>query len=396
MTKPTAASARKFFFFTVALTALAVLLLVVGANYLVDPYLLHQWDTPALRRLTSAQQKILPWGKTYAAFRYQPDVLLLGSSRSEIGLPADSPLLAGQRVFNLAISGASVGDAARMLRHSSRFHQPELIIWGLDYGWQFREKTGNTDFLEELEAKDDLYLLRRTLLDLRRCMSLPMAGDTLAVLTGSNEQSCLSLIAYNGFKAAPCLEVIMKNEGGTRRAFEEVLKKKAPLGAPDDTSATITFLEQTLKSSCTAGTRVRLFIQPLHALAELSYWNGLESEVEEWKRKLTGMAERLRNGSCDIALYDFSGYNRITTEQIPQQTGRESMQHYWEQSHYNGGVGELIIARVLQKERAKEPEAFGVELRPETVENHLAATQLARRRYVEAHPGETAHLDQKQ
>jgi hypothetical protein len=393
---PTTAPALKFFFLTVALTALVVLLLVVGTNYLIDPYFLHQWDTPALQRLTSAQQKILPWGKTYAAFRYQPEVLLLGSSRSEIGLPADSPLLPGKRVFNLAISGASVGDAARMLRHSSRFHRPELIIWGLDYGWQFREKTGNTDFLEELEAKDDLYPWLRIILDLKRSMSLPMAGDTLSVLAGSNEQSCLSLLAYNGFKGAPCLEVIMKNEGGTRRAFEEVLKKKAPLGAPDDTPATVSFLEETLKSSCTAGTRVRLFIQPLHALAELSYWNGLESDVEEWKRKLTAMADRLRKGGCDLALYDFSGYNRITTEQIPQQTGRESMQHYWEQSHYNGGVGEMIIARVLQMEREEGIEAFGVELRPETVESHLAATRLARSRYIKAHPRETAHLDQKQ
>jgi hypothetical protein len=395
MTKPNAAPAYTFFL-VVALTAIVVLLLVVGANYLVDPYFIHQWDTPALKRPTSAQQKILPWGKTYAALRYQPEVLLLGSSRSEIGLPADSSLLAGKRVFNLAISGASVGDAARMLRHSSHFHQPELIIWGLDYGWQFREKTGNTDFLEELEAKDDLYPWRRIVLDLKRGMSLPMVGDTLAVLSGSNEQSCLSLIAYHGFKAAPCLEVIMKNEGGTRRAFEEVLKKKAPLGAPDDTPATVTFLEETLKSSCTSGTRVRLFIQPLHALAELSYWNGLESDVEEWKRKLTGMADRLRGGGCDLALYDFSGYNRITTEQIPQQTGREIMQHYWEQSHYNGGVGEMIIAKVLHKESAKESEDFGVDLRPETVEHHLAATRLARRRYIEAHPGITAHLDQKQ
>jgi hypothetical protein len=225
-------------------------------------------------------------------------------------------------------------------------------------------------------------------------MSLPMAGDTLSVLTASNEQSCLSLIAYNGFKATPCLEVIMKNEGGIRRAFEEVLKKKAPLGIPDDTPATVTFLEETLKGTCTAGTRVRLFIQPLHALAELSYWNGLESEVEEWKRQLTGMADRLRSGGCDLALDDFSGYNRITTEQIPQQTGRETMQHYWEQSHYNDGVGEMIIARVLQKEMAEEIEDFGVELRPETVENHLAATRLARRNYIEAHPRETAHLDQ--
>lgn len=390
MTAPTTTTLRSFLLSTF-LTTVSALLVVVGANYLVDPYFLHQWDSPALQRLTSAQQKILPWGKTYAAMRYQPEVLLLGSSRSEIGLSAESPLLAGKRVFNLAISGASLGDAARMLRHSSRFQKPELIVWGLDYGWQFREKTGNTDFIEELEAKDEYYLQRRMVLDLKRALSLPMAGDTLAVLTGMGEQSCLSLLAYKGFKAAPCLEVIMKNEGGTRRAFEEVLKEKAPLGASDDVAATVDFLEKTLAATCSGSTRVRLFIQPLHALAELSYWNGLEEEVGGWKRELTGMAARLRQGGCDLSLHDFSGFNRITTEQIPQQTGRETMEHYWEQSHYNGGVGEMILARVLARD-GKISDDFGVELLPETVESHLAAQRLARRRYLEAHPQETAYL----
>jgi hypothetical protein len=34
----------------------------------VDPYLIHQWDSPLLQRLTIAQQKIVLWGKTYAAY----------------------------------------------------------------------------------------------------------------------------------------------------------------------------------------------------------------------------------------------------------------------------------------------------------------------------------------
>ena len=385
--KPADSPAGKIYLTAILATALAIVAVVVGLNYLVDPYILHQWDSPALRRLTSAQQKLLPWGKTYAAFRYRPEVLLLGSSRSEIGLPADTPLLAGRRVLNLAISGASVGDAARMLRHSSRFQPPRLVVWGLDYGWQFREKTGNTDFIEELEAGDAPYALGRALLDLKRSMSLTMTGDTLAVLSGNNERSCLPLLAYHGFKAPPCLEVIMSNEGGTRRAFEEVLKSKPPLGAPDDVAATVAFLDNSLRNTCAAGTTVRLFIQPLHALAELSYWNGLESDVEEWKRQLTAMAERLRGEGCDLALYDFSGFNPITTEPTPQESGEETMAHYWEQSHYKGEVGELILARLLGQGGGSEKDDFGTELRPDTVEGHLAASRLARQRYLDSRRG---------
>ena len=82
----------RFYFLATGLTALLLLAGVVTVNYLIDPYYLHQWDTPLLKRLSPAQQKIVPWAKTYAVYRYQPEVVYLGSSRAEIGLPTTTPL----------------------------------------------------------------------------------------------------------------------------------------------------------------------------------------------------------------------------------------------------------------------------------------------------------------
>ena len=78
------------YFLALGLTTVLCLAGVVAFNYLVDPYYTHQWDTVLLKRPSPPQQKIVPWAKTFAASRYRPEVVLLGSSRSEIGLPAQT------------------------------------------------------------------------------------------------------------------------------------------------------------------------------------------------------------------------------------------------------------------------------------------------------------------
>ena len=382
------------YFFTIGVSALVLLTIIVTLNYVVDPYFIHQWDSPLLHRLSPAQQKIMPWAKTYATYRYQPEVVFLGSSRTEIGLPTDSPLFSGKRVFNLAISGASVGDAVNMLSHTAFFHRPEIVVWGLDYGWQFREKTGNTDFSEELVAKGPYYPIRRAFLNIKRSVSMAMTGDTLSIVLGKSEQSCPSLLAYNGHKSSECLEVIMRNEGGTKKAFEEVLKKKEPLGNPPDVAATIELLDQVIGDYCRSGTEFRLYIQPIHALAELSYWAALGDDLDNWKRSLVQMIDARRRGGCNIRLFDFSGFNNITSEEIPQATGKDTMQNYWEQSHYRSEVGLRILDELFEAGKKAEDDIFGFELRSDTIEQHLLNFRNSRRQYITNHPKETFNIVQ--
>jgi len=388
---PTSAG-LKGYFRAIGLTALAVLSAVVALNYVVDPYLIHQWDTPPIQRLSPAQQKIVPWGKTYAAYRYRPEVVYLGSSRTEIGLPPDSPVFAGKRVFNLAIAGATFGDAINMLRHTSVFHRPEIVVWGLDYGWQFREKNGNSDFNKALVATGPSYPLWRTLLNVRRSISWAMAGDTIKILSGSSERKCPSLLATYGQKPPQCLEYIMRDEGGTAKAFEKALKKPSPLGYLPDVPAAIQLLDQVTDDYCRRGTVFRFYLQPVHALGELSYWATRWQELDDWKRSLTTIIDARRREGCDIRLVDFSGFNRITTEEIPQATGREDMQYYWEQSHYRSEVGQTILERLFREGRQDEGDDFGVDLSGATIEQHLREFSTKRRDYISSHPRETRNM----
>jgi hypothetical protein len=376
----------KRYFWISGVTALFLLTLLVTLNYVVDPYFIHQWDTKLIQRLSPAQQKIMPWVKTYAAYRYRPEVVYLGSSRAEIGLPTDSKVFQGKRVFNLALSGASLGDAISMLNHTSFFHRPEIVVWGLDYGWQFREKAGNTDFTRTLVAHESFYPIRRTFLNIKRSISMAMTVDTLKILLGVSEQSCRSLLASYGQKTAQCLEIIMRNEGGTAKAFEEIIKKRGPEGTPSDTAAALQLFDRVTHDYCQNGTRFRFYIHPVHSLAELSYWTTQWEDLDNWKRALVQVIDARKHEGCDIRLIDFSGFNSITTEDIPQITGKENMQYYWEHSHYRSEVGEKILEQLILYDQQKKENAFGIELNSETIEQHLLDFHAKRHQYFIDHP----------
>ena len=393
ITQSASDSLRKYFW-TVGLTTLAVLIATVTINYVVDPYLIHQWDTKHIQRLSPAQQKIMPWAKTYAASRYRPEVVYLGSSRTEIGLPTESQLFAGKRVFNLALMGASFGDAVNMLRHTSVFHRPEIVVWGLDYGNQFKEERGNSDFIPALVAKDPSYPIWRTFLNIKRSVSMNMAGESLKVLSGFSEQKCRSLLATYGQKSSLCLEHIMRNEGGTAKAFDKIMQKNKPLGNPPNVQATLQSLDRVTDAYCRKGTKFRLYLQPVHALAELSYWATHQEDLDNWKRSLVTVMDARRRQGCDIRLIDFSGFNRITTEEIPQSTGHENMLYYWEHSHYRSEVGQIILEKLFRKDRLEVADDFGVELTGETIEQHLSDFRKKRSQYITSHPRETINMTQ--
>lgn len=389
---PTRSDTRRYLWY-LSLAGFGLLASLVTLNYWVDPYYIHQWDTPLLARLSPAQQKIVPWAKTYAVYRYQPEIVFLGSSRTEIGLPTDADdLFSGRRVFNLAISGASLGDAIRMLRHTSYFHRPDIVVWGFDYGWQFGTQIGNSDLAEELIAKEPWYPLKRLLINIKRSISLTLTTETWKILLGLSDQKCLPMLASRGHKSDQCLTYIMADEGGTGKAFEKIVTQGDPSSSPETIPEGMAALDAVTQDYCKQGVAFRFFLHPVHALAELSYWENIWRDQEEWKRGLVKLFDQRRREGCDIRFVDFTGYNPITMEDIPQVTGKDTMQYFWEYSHYNRIAGRKILERLLSPPQPGEGDGFGVELIGENIDQHLANFRDQRQAYCKSHPNETRNM----
>ncbi|NEQ87322.1 MAG: hypothetical protein F6K26_47080, partial [Moorea sp. SIO2I5] len=99
--------------------------------------------------------------------------------------------------------------------------------------------------------------------------------------------------------------------------------------------------------------------------------SGLWPELEKWKSRLVEIT----------AVWDFSGYNSITTEAIG-----EGMKNYWDSSHYREEVGDLILNRLFSYQSQTVPEDFGVLITPENVESHLGKIRNERESWAENNP----------
>lgn len=357
---------------------------VATLNYQVDPYLIHQWNTPHLQRLLPGRERLSPWGKTYALARFRPQVLFVGNSRTELGLPVNTIWFGGKRVFNAGLSGASLGDAAAMARHAATVSKLETVVWGIDAP-SFSMEIGNTDFDRELVAQDRHYLLRRWMINLRRALSLDMTQDSIRVLRGQFGSVCLSSLALLGQRDGRCVRDRIESLGGTAASILPRVRDFSRGGGP--TAEAMQELDRATAALCRAGTRVRLYINPTHAMtSDVLYWAGKWPALEQWQQQLTALVEQRRRQGCDVRLFDFSGFNSVTTESPPQRSGQPEMVHYWETSHYRENVGQMILTRMFGADDAR----FGVELTPASLPLHQAEQRAARDRYHQEHPAETA------
>ena len=365
-----------------ALVAGAVVLL----NYHVDPYLTHQWDTPQVLELRPGREKLSAWGKTYALAKFQPGIVYAGNSRTELGLPTRVALFEGKNVFNGALSGASLGDAIAMVRHANAVSRLDTVIWGIDAP-SFSMEIGNTDFDRELVASDRFYLARRSLINMKRAMTTDMTMDSIRLLRGTFGRSCHSSLAFYGQRDDVCVRDRIDGWGGTGNAIVPRLREYIRGAGP--TADAMAALDKSVAALCKAGSKVRLYINPTHAMtSDALHRVGKWAAMEAWQGRLAELGRRHRAAGCDARIFDFSGFNSITTEAIPQASGSADMLYFWETSHYRVNVGEMILNRMFGRDD-DVPADFGVELTPPALAAHQMAQRAARELYHLEHPKES-------
>ena len=372
---------------------LACVGLVLGAvsflNYQVDPYLLHQWDSPLLQRPRQLNEKLGAWAKTYAVARYRPAIIYIGNSRTEMGLPTRvRALFDGKRIFNSAVSGASIGDAIRLAEHAARVSRVETMVWGIDAP-TFSLDMGAARVEDSLTGARHGFFVQRALVNLKRGLTLDMTQDSVRILTGHAGDTCRSNLAVYGQRDETCTLKGIKHWLGTKDAIPVRLQEFGDgLGpTPPSTPA----LDTSIGKLCRSGTRLRLYINPTHALTLYAlHWRGKWDAMQAWQRGLVQLVERHRAQGCDVRLHDFSGFNSITTEATPLVSGKPDMHYYWEVSHYRDNVGRLILARLFGGDTPAPPD-FGVELTQASIDAHQAATRAARERYRVEHAREAAY-----
>lgn len=123
-----------------------------------------------------------------------------------------------------------------------------------------------------------------------------------------------------------------------------------------------------------------VFITPPHVTQfEAMYMSGSEAVIEQGKREIVNI----------LPVWDFSGYNSVTTEPISEQ-----MSNFRDSSHPTIQVGNLMLNRILQYEEENVPGDFGIMINPENIEDHLYMIRKEREVWRENNPEAVKMLEE--
>jgi hypothetical protein len=384
---------------------IVVCLTVVGAfNLLIDPFDIY--DMPRIKGFNADKTQVathLRLTKAYAVRAIRPQGIVLGSSRAERGLDPDHPGWSGnvKPVYNLAFAAANIYEIMRYLQHAHCISPLKQIVIGLDF-FTFNANTENkSDFLEERLCKEKEYEHVSVIVHdkIQTILSADAVKASISTIKGANRGEEAKLYLSNGQVYWDYGKEKTKKIG-CRNAFLEsdrIYLNNYKFNLYDNSGrSTLRYLAEIVRLARRDNIDLRLFISPDHArMLEAMKLAGLWPQYEEWKRALVALLEADASanvGKEPFLLWDFSGYNSITVEAVPEPSDlQSSMRFYWESSHYKKEAGDLILNRIFGKEMLKEND-FGVVVSTRNIEQHLWSIRLKQKEYERTHPEDMAEL----
>jgi hypothetical protein len=374
------------------LGGMTLLLLAAAAtlNFAVDPFGIRQGDEDdapvPLPYVRIAQGHFLA--------QRPASVLLLGTSRAQMGLDPRHPALGAGRRFNAGRPAEAPLESLHLFRQALESGELRRVVWALDFlifgcgppppGHDLPVPDA-WDRVAQLVHGATLEASLRTLQD-RWSGVQPWAR--------LRRDGAMEVNPARFFAAQGPRELTL---GSERNYIVNVYLSKYFLACRDKPDPADHY-RALLTLAHRARLDLHLLISPSHARQwEALRASGLWDVWEDWKRRLVRInaEEAARAGADPFPLWDFSGFTTLTTEPFPAPGDREArMRWYWESSHFNMDLGNLVLDRVLDHREPGRaiPADFGVRLGPGNVEAHLAAVRADRERWAKAFPADVREI----
>lgn len=362
---------------------------MAAAVALIDPYGvtnilsvdgLNDDKTRRVERGGRVERSIRIWQSDF-------DTLILGGSRAWVGLDPDSPVLKGSEAYNAALRDAALGEIEAIGRFALQQQPPRRVIISLNLSMFDADLRPREDFQASGFAGQPMPLVYA-----RALLSPEALRDAFWTLR-DNLRGSRSPDLRNG------LHLRLAPDENYRRAFDEVLTREY-LVKPwhyadfDYDSARLAALRRLVADFAAAGTDVHVFVAPVHARQiEAMHATGVYPTFERWLVDLTTAIADLDTGAPDqgrISLWDFTGYSRFTTEDIPDPGDPAThMKWYWNSALHTPALGDLVLAKMLGRCACSD---FGVRLTSASIHQVLIRKRAGRLSYARAHPGEVAEV----
>lgn len=358
------------------LVASVNLVLIALFNTFVDPYgVMNSPTRVGFNKVKPEKNEHVRLFKAVEISRLKTKMIVLGSSRSEFGIDPKHPAFNDyQPAYNLAITGANMYETMRYFQHAIAT-QPNLkeIVLGIDFfmfnGYRdkkpgFRESRLGTTKLTLQDAFEAMLSLNALTSSLDTINSNKRDPNAVGYFYPDGRRDAKYYIQYI-YQNKP-REVVFKT------TLQDFLTKPDFYKTYQLSSSRLNDLKTIIATCEQRGINLKIFISPSHATEwEAIRVAGLWLVFEQWKWEVANMAP----------IWDFSGYNSITTEPISNK-----MKNYIDNSHYRKEVGDLVLNRMFHYQEESVPADFGVLLTPANVESHLEKIRADREAWAKNHP----------
>lgn len=381
------ASPFKSYLATLALVLAAGAVLVGAFVLVVDPYGLYG----VVRRdnfnavkpgLTRYQSQI----KQEHALRRQPQFIILGNSRAEIGFdPRAGALAALGAGYNLAIPGTGLATSASQFAQLRQAGvRPRTVIVGMEF----------IDFLNPAVAPAARPAAAiapppqgRAFWRVDTLFSLASVKDAVHTLRIQHDREAATLSA-DGFNPLREYGAHVRRDGYHKMFAQRARESAANLrrkSTRDLASEDFQLLRTFLLALAATQADVKLVIYPYHAqMLAMFEAAGLWPLFEEWKAQLVREIGVVRQQYPDarITLTDFSGYGAYNCERIPAPGERAAATRwYWEAGHFKKALGDIVLRRVMApRDSAPGEGQFGMPLDGASLAHNRA--RIARERGI--------------
>ncbi len=403
----------KKFLIGVVAVVIALALVSAAVNLVIDPYGVHRLvEIEGFNAVKPSAQGNLRLAKAYNITSQSPEGVLLGNSRVEQGFnPAGASVRFHRSIYNAGLPGSTIYENYRYLQHAARLGTLKVAVLGLDiFAFNTNMFRQASNFSEgRLAVQLDGQITR--LWNLARFRDLhqiyvawPTLMKSIATVMDQDEPwaSTRTMLGFNPVREGDEYAKVKSYWRSFRKQNRKHIRllQAHPMnfgptaGWPN---GSMVYFERLVAFCRAKNIKLMLAIHPYHAhMLEVLHGSGAWRVFESWKRELVAVlaSDRARHpGAVEFELWDFSGYNSITTEKVPPQGSTQVTKWYWGSSHYKQSVSPLMGQRAFDYgDLAPVPADFGILLRPNNLETHMQGFAARRQAYRQARPKEMADI----
>ncbi len=317
------------------------------------------------------------------------NTLILGTSRAFYGLDPQHLPPKADNAYNLGMTQMGMEETYKIFQFSRSRMNIEAVVIALDFELFSSGNDINEDFYKSRFSNRNIFLS-----NLDGILSTQYVRDALETIAFNREGKEAEDLGF--YSEDPYSLRYIRY----RKRFDWVTKDLFSWSKDSNYNpAALQFFEDLVIECLENDIDLYVFIAPSHVV----YWEVLQktghfSSVEQWKRDIIQVLEKANQKyphQPQIQLWDFSGYNSIAMEEIPEAGSDTEMQWYYEPVHYTPAVGNLIYERIFQIDLVEEPipQDFGVTIDAENIEAHLQQIRRDRERYRDNYPEEVERVE---